>query len=178
MSLAAYRRMDDLGRAVGPPHSHHRAVQVQRLWNIHYPQLHCHIPRDAQHQQQWFQWANSLQQDAFYFASAMRQAGLLHPVVHRLHSVLVQYPPDNATDDSWMANETLVLEALGRWSSYMRTFLPSDHFSPANQHLRVGQRWANERGVPFIATIYTNMEQMEGREVVVSATYGINFYWI
>lgn len=60
------------GFAVDRPLSDRRRQQVYRLWDLGIPELHIHIRRE--NPQDWFRWANSLEEGTSFFVDAVAKA--------------------------------------------------------------------------------------------------------
>ncbi|KAG2221082.1 hypothetical protein INT45_009740 [Circinella minor] len=173
---ASILRMGRYGTAQSKPNSDKRLDQVNKLWKINYPALHIHISRFSK--DEWYNWATNLNENDYFFASAMRHVGMQkhHPLRNALNIFRPadQYDSgiDIDDDDSWLYDEDLVSEAAEKWGKSMKRHLPDDHFSSENQRRRRQKALLDKD-----AEEYSFTERVENRLVYVPATSPAIFRW-
>jgi hypothetical protein len=109
------------GYAVDGSMSTRRRQQVYRLWIMDIPELHVHINRDRA--QDWFTWANQLEEGTSFFVHAMAQAiwqvyaAESFPTILGPHVSILQFLKGLSLGDRLRENLTRVINSRQKWAS-------------------------------------------------------------
>lgn len=121
LDTAGRLKLVELGRAEGTPESNERTRQLERLWNLHIPDLHIHIEHSAAEKQRWFDSFLPLQSGQYLYLTALAES---EPDSY-IENLFQTFAPEGS-DRDWMQDKDQRSQAAIRAGAWITRKMAQD----------------------------------------------------